>query len=84
MLLTSGSSREHLQLLHERSSPLEQVGASVGRLDTVRIHVSQRQPAHLARRVRALRSPVTEARTEPARRRTDSSVWLLRRAGERP
>jgi len=37
------SGEERGPLLHERPSPLEQVGALVGRLDGVRVHMGQRQ-----------------------------------------
>ncbi len=58
-------------MFHERPPSLEQIRAPAGRLDGVDVHVSQRQFAHFTRRIRALRRPVTEARTEPVRHRTD-------------
>ena len=63
--------QEHGPRLHERSPPLEQVRAPVGRLDAFRVHVGQRQLAHLPRRVRTLRHPVPEARPEPVRHHPD-------------
>lgn len=53
--------QERGPLLHQRPPPLEQIRPSVGRLDGVRIHMGQRQFAHLSRSVGAFRRPVPEA-----------------------
>ena len=61
-------------LFHEFAPTLEQIGAPVGGFHPVRVHVGQRQLAHLAGGVGALRGPVPEARSEPVRNRANPEV----------
>ena len=58
-------------LLHEFAVAVEQVGAPVGGLHAVAVHVREREFAHLARGLRALGGPVPKARPEPVRHRAD-------------
>ena len=72
---------------HQRSSPLEQVGSHIGRVDPVRVDMGEHQFADLSRRVRALRVPITEAAAESAYDRWNALLTeqlLECVAGQRP